>query len=140
MRARFDERAFFRPDKETETWYQHCLTRLHKVKSSIRSSHTFTHDTKAVVDGHRVVFRTIAGYAKGNADVMMALANLFRRPVSHVVLLPAASVLDDVDNADWEHALTLDVGDQVVDEFGRAYEIQGTSVRNFDLRQLTSTH
>lgn len=97
---------------------------------------------KAVIGGHRVVFRTIAGYAKGNLKVMAALADFFLHPVSHAVLLPASSIFgeDDLENAGWGDAVTLDVGDHVCDEFGRAFEIQRAIDRHFHLHQITLTH
>jgi hypothetical protein len=112
------------------------------LNSIILNPKKFAHDTKAVIGGQRVVFRTIAGYAKGNVEAMAALANFFQYPASHAVLLPASSIFDgdDLENAEWDNVMTLDVGDQVCDEFGRAFEIQRAFDRHFQLHQITLTH
>jgi hypothetical protein len=112
-----------------------------KLNPISRISKTFTHDTKAVVGGQRVVFRTIAGYAKGNVDVMIALAKFFARPISHAVLLPASSLCKEDDHhANWDDAVTLAIGEQVWDELGRVFEIQRSLDGTLYLKQMTLTH
>lgn len=113
-----------------------------KLNPIIHTSKKFSHDTKAVIAGQCLVFRTIAGYAKGDVDVMVALATFFRRPVSHAFLLPASSIFGDDDqrNTGWGDAVTLDVGDQVADEIGRVFEIQCSFDRDFYLQQISLTH
>ena len=105
-------------------------------------AYCFTHDSKAVIDGQCMVFRTIAGYARGNNDVMQALAEFFRRPTSHAFLLPASSVYgqQDIDLAEWRKAPVLEIGDEVADPLGRVYEIVLSPDRNLKLRQITYLH
>lgn len=104
--------------------------------------HEFTHDSKAIIDGQCMVFRTIAGYAQGSAEATKALMEFFRCSASHAFLLPASSIHGgrDVDLAAWRKAPVLDIGDQVCDTLGRVYEIELSSERNLKLRQITYLH
>jgi hypothetical protein len=105
-------------------------------------AHSFTHDSKAVIHGHCMVFRTVAGYARGNDEAMKALMEFFRCSASHAFLLPASSVYGEegIDLKAWRQAPVLEVGDQVCDELGRLYEIELSSERNLNLRQITYLH
>lgn len=107
-----------------------------------RHAHTFTHDSKAVIHGQCMVFRTISGYARGNGDAVRALMEFFRSPASHAFLLPAASVYaeHEIDLSDWRRAPVLEIGDEVCDELGRVYEIALSPERNLTLRQITYLH
>lgn len=89
-----------------------------------------------------MVFRTIAGYARGSSDVMLALAQFFQRPVSHAFLLPAASLRDEeeINLSEWRDAPVLEIGDQVMDDAGRIFEIVLSSDCNLMLRQITYVH
>jgi hypothetical protein len=104
--------------------------------------HSFTHDSKAVIQGQCMVFRTVAGYARGNDEAMQALMEFFRCSASHAFLLPASSVYGEeaIDLKAWRQAPVLEVGDQVCDELGRLYEIELSSERNLNLRQITYLH
>ena len=47
---------------------------------------------------------------------------------------------EGIDLKAWRQAPVLEVGDQVCDELGRVYEIELSSERNLNLRQITYLH
>jgi hypothetical protein len=115
---------------------------LHKLKSIIPISSTFTHDTKAVIGSRTVVVRPISGHARGDGDATDALAKFFRQPVSHVFLLPASRIFGDIEanGVEWDEAVTPDLGDQVSDEHGRVFEIERSADQHFYHHQITQTY
>jgi hypothetical protein len=104
-------------------------------------THPVTRPTKAVFDGRYMVFQTIAAYAMGSKNMMLALSQLFQRPLSHAFLLPAAIYAEEELNPpEWRRGPVFEIGEQVMDEAGRIFEIVLLSHCNVMLRQITYTH